>query len=538
MTDAGAGRDEFLSGSGIPIKRIYTPEDIRHIDHAADIGDAGKPPFRRGVHPEMYRKRLWTIRRYSGGGSPEETNSLFRKEYELGQTGFSIALDSPTGAGIDADDPRVFADVGSCGVSISTLLDMEILLEGLPIDKVPLALIAQTMSSYPLTAMLFTVAEKRGIDLKQLRGTTQNDVMTTFALWFLDQVAPVHQRRFALDFIEWCKVVAPRWNAVSFDSYNYRENGINAVQELGMLLAQAIDYIEEELRRPKPMDLNELTARFTFDMGCHNDFFEEIAKFRAARVMWYKIAHDRYGITNPESLRFRFHAQSSGCTHTSQEPYNNLIRIAYQVLACALGGAQSVHANGFDEGLCLPSEQSMLLSIRTEQILQRETKVTNTVDPLGGSYYVEALTAEIERQTWNYLKTIEEKGGITQALQSGWVHGEYVDAMTKHEHSMNDGSTAVVGVNWERAKEEPYEVPLTRANPDVGELQKARIKKVKEQRNNNEVEQALRELRDVTVRSENIMPSVMKAVKAHATLGEICSVWRKLYGVWEYPLRF
>lgn len=529
---------EYFTGSGIPIKRIYNLEDIQDIHTPRDMGDAGEPPFRRGVHPDMYRKKLWTIRRYSGGGSPEETNELYRKEYAMGQTGFSIAFDSPTGAGIDSDDPRVAADVGSCGVAIDSLLDMEILLDGLPIDKAPLAVISQTMSLYPIMAMVFTVAEKRGMNLQTLRGTGQNDVMTTFALWFLDQVAPRHQRRFALDFIEWCYQVAPRWNPVSFDSYNYRENGINAVQELGMLLAQAIDYIEEELKRPHPMDLNLFTSRFTFDMGCHNDFFEEIAKFRAARVLWYKIAHDRYGIANPESLKFRFHAQSSGCTHTTQEPYNNLIRIAYQVLACALGGAQSVHANGFDEGLCLPSEQSMLLSIRTEQILQQETNITNVVDPLGGSYYVEALTNEMIRQTWDYIKEIEEKGGITQALESGWIHGEYIDAMTKHEKAVNQGKKKIVGVNWERLEEEIYEVPTVRANPAVLEIQKERIRKVKRERDNNQVKLALDEIRAASVNNENIMPPVMKAVRAYATLGEVCNVWRDLYGIWEYPLHF
>lgn len=530
--------NEFCSTSGIPIKRIYSPEDIKELEYERDIGDAAKPPFRRGVHPDMYRKKLWTIRRYSGGGSPEETNRLYRQEYSLGQTGFSIAFDSPTGAGIDADDPRVAGDVGACGVSISTLEDMEILLDGLPLEKAPLAIIAQTMSCYPITAMAFTVAEKRGLNIRELRGTSQNDLMTTFAIWFPDQVPPIHHRRFALDFIEWCHEFAPKWHPVSFDSYNYRENGINAVQELGMLLAMAIDYLEEELKRPHPMDLKEFTSRFTFDMGCHNDFFEEIAKFRAARVMWYKIAHDRFGITNPDSLKFRFHAQSSGCTHTTHEPYNNLIRIAYQVLACALGGAQSVHANGYDEGLSLPSDQSMLLSIRTEQILQRETNITHTVDPLGGSYFVETLTDEIEKRTWEYIKKIEEMGGITQALQSGWVHGEYIDAMTKHEQAVNEGKTTVVGVNWEKAAQEPYQVPLVRANPEVVEIQKARIQKVKRERDNVRVLETLDELREATVKNQNIMPSVMKAVRAQATLGEICNVWRDIYGVWEYPLHF
>ena len=402
---------DFVSGSGIPIKEVYTSEDLSGFDEKKDLGLPGQPPFTRGVYRNMYRGKLWTIRRYSGAGTPEETNRLYKREYELGQTGFSVAYDAPTEAGVDSDDPRVIADVGTTGVAVDSLLDMEIMFEGLPIDRVGTSHVSQNMGNLPLTAMYFAMAEKQGIDLKELNGTTQNDIMVGSGnLWLIDQIAPRHVMRLLIDLIEWCAEVAPRWNSVSFDSYNYREQGIDAVQELGQLLATAISYIEELLKRQNQKDLDKFVSHFTFDMGAHNDFFEEIAKFRAARRMWYKIAAERYGCKNPRSWQFRFHAQSSGCTHTYQEPYNNLIRIAYQVLACVLGGAQSVHANGYDEGVCLSTEESMKLSIRTEQILQYETNVVNTVDPLGGSYYVETLTNEVEKRAWDYIKKIEDMG--------------------------------------------------------------------------------------------------------------------------------
>ena len=529
---------EFLSGSGIPVKALYTSEDLSEFSETDDLGQPGQAPFTRGVYENMYRGKLWTIRRFSGAGTPEETNQLYHREYEIGQTGFSIAFDAPTAAGIDSDDPRAAGDVGTTGVAVDSLLDMEIMFDGIPIDKVGTAIISQTMGNLPLTAMYFAMAEKRGLDLQTLNGTTQNDITTGLgAQWLVDQIPPGNALPLMIDLIEWCTEVCPRWHPVSFDSYNYREQGIDAIQELGQLLATAISYVEEELSRPDHMDLDRFMARFTFDMGAHNDFFEEIAKFRAARRMWYKIARERFGCENPACWQFRFHAQSDGCTHTAREPYNNLIRIAYQTMACALGGAQSVHANGYDEGICLSTDESMKLSIRTEQILQHETNVINTVDPLGGSYYVEALTNEVEERTWAYMKQIEDMGGIVPALESGWIHSEYVTASNDHLTKVKDGEITVVGVNrFVEEEDEDRTYPVFETNLQATEQQIEKIKKLKQERDEDRVKQTLAAVRDATLGPGNVMPAVMDAVKAYATISEICGVWREIYGQWQYPI--
>ena len=530
----------FISDSGIPIKSVYTPEDVMDIDYHKyhkDIGLPGRPPFTRGVYSTMYRGRLWTIRRYSGINTPEETNALYRREYELGQTGFSVATDVPTGYGMDCDDPAAFADVGDAGVSISSLRDMETTFEGLPIDKVATALEVSTESGCPLTAMYFAMAEKKGLDISQLRGTTLNDcTASALCAYHRDPLPPEALLRLSVDLIEWCSEYAPKWHPVCLDSYPYREQGINAVQELGLLLATAIQYIEEERGRGK-MPLDKFVRLFAFNMGIHNDFFEEIAKLRAGRRMWYKLTKEKYGIEEPRCWEFRLHVQSSGCTHTTQEPLNNLVRIAYQMLAATLGGAQSMHANGYDEGICLPTEQSMLLSLRTLQILQYETKVVGTVDPLGGSWFVERLTSEIEQRTWEYIKKIDNMGGMIQALSSGWVHREYRDAMLEHERRIACAETVIVGVNKFRLDKEPYQVPIFRPNPKSPEIQIEKLRKLKRERDNNTVIQALKRLEEVSCSNENVMPAVMEAVKAYATIGEITNVLRKIYVVWS-PLQF
>ena len=372
--------------------------------------------------------------------------------------------------------------------------------------------------------------------MRELSGTTQNDITTALGcLYLADQIPPRAQIRLCIDLIEWCEEVAPRWHPVSFDSYNYREQGIDAVQELGLLLATAVAYVEEETRRGR-VPLDRFIRPFTFNLGCHNDFFEEIAKLRAGRRMWHDIARHRYKTQDPRCWQFRFHAQSSGCTHTTQEPLNNLMRIAYQVLACVLGGAQSVHANGYDEGLCLPTEQGMLLSIRNEQILQYETNTVNTADPLGGSYYVEWLTSEVERRTRDYMARIEEQGGIVAALESGWVHAQFIQAMHEHERRVASGETVVVGVNRFRLEEEPHKVPLFRADPQAVEKQSERIARVKRERDGARTARALAELEEASRGDANVMPAVMEAVKAYATVGEICGVWRNIYGLWSYPV--
>ncbi|MCX5999004.1 MAG: methylmalonyl-CoA mutase family protein [Chloroflexi bacterium] len=524
------------TGSGIPVKAVYTPEDVSSIGYERDIGLPGQPPFTRGVYANMYRGRMWTIRRYSGINTPEETNNLYRREYELGQTGFSMAFDVPTGFGLDSDDPRALADVGGDGVPVSSLEDMEITFRGLPLDRVGTALEASTMAGCPLTAMYLVIAAERGYDLKQIRGTTLNDLCASATCaGNAYQIPPHALLRLSADFIEWCCDVVPKWHPMCLDSYPYREQGINAVQELGLILATAIQYIEEGKRRGR-VSLNQFVRRFAFNMGIHNDFFEEIAKLRAGRRMWYRIARERYGIDDPECWLFRLHVQSSGCTHTTQEPLNNLMRIGCQMLAACLGGAQSMHANGYDEGICLPTDQSMLLSIRTGQILQYETGVTNTADPLGGSWLVESLTNEIEHRTWEYIGQIEEMGGMAEAIRSGWVHREYRQAMLEHERGMASGQRAVVGVNRFRLEKEPYKVPIYRPNPKSPEIQVERLRRLRSERDSVKVAEALRRLEEVSRSDRNVMPAVMEAVKAYATLGEVHEVWRRVFGLWAGPM--
>ena len=531
MTDNN--KDQLFSASGIPVRDIYTPEDVKDIDYDKQLGLPGQPPFTRGVYSTMYRGRAWTIRRLTGFNTPEDANKLYRQEYELGQTGFSLAPDMSSCARMDVDDPRVIAEVGYSGVPLSTLEDMEVTFEGLPIDKVSTYL-ADTLYGGQ-TAMYFVMAEKRGIDIKQLRGTTPCDMCTYTAMYSANQLPPQAILRLSVDFIEWCTEHAPRWYPVSFNSYNPRDNGINAVQELGMLMASVIQYLEEAKRRGR-MPLDRFVRRFSFQMAVHNDFFEEIAKLRAARRMWYKIITERYGIEDPRCAQFRVHVQTSGSTHTHQEPLNNLMRIAYQVMAGVLGGAQSIHANGYDEAVCIPTDQSMLLSIRTEQIVQYETNVANTIDPLGGSWYVESLTDEIERRTWEYVHKIEDMGGWVEAINSGWVHKEYTDAIIGHERKLASGETVVVGVNKFRLEKEPYEVPIFRPSPKSAEIQIEKLRRYKSQRDNAEVAQALQKLEEVTRSDDNILPAAMEAIKAGATFGEISNVYLEVYGIYRFPM--
>jgi len=525
-------KEQYFTESGIPVQDIYTPEDVKDIDYDKDIGVAGDPPFTRGVYPTMYRGQLWTIRRLTGYNTPEDTNKLYREEYELGQTGFSIAPDITTCVGMDADDPRVSADVGHSGVPLNSIQDMEVAFADLPIEKVS-TYIAEKHGI--LTTMYFAMAEERGIDLKQLRGTTANDMLAWTCVNLPKQVPPKAYLRYAVDHVEWCAEVAPRWYPVSFDSYNARDMGVSASEELGMLFATAIDYIEEGKRRGR-VPLDQFVRRFSFNVAAHNDLFEEVAKLRAARRMWHKIIRERYGIEDPRCAQFRVHVQSSGSTHTTQEPLNNLVRIAYQALAGVLGGAQSIHANGYDEGVCLPTEQSMLLSIRTEQILQCETGVTNTIDPLGGSYYVEWLTNEIEKRTWEYMQKIEDMGGMAEAIGTGWVHSEYKRASIERARKVGSGEISIIGVNKFRSEKELYKVPIFRPDPESPQIQIEKLKRLRKERDNAKVSETLQKLEKVTLSGENVMPATMEAIKAYATLGEIVDVQIKTYGEWPFPI--
>ncbi len=525
--------DQIKSASGIPIKDLYIPNDIKDIDYDKEIGLPGQPPFTRGVYQTMYRGQLWTIRRLSGFNTPEDTNNLYREEYELGQTGFSIAPDISTASGMDPDDPRVVSDVGHAGAPIYSLEDMETVFDGLPIERVS-TFLADRVGGL-LTPAYFIMAQKRGIPMDQVRGTTANDLCTWSSMELANQPTPHTFLRMSVDLIEWCAENAPRWYPISMNSYNPRDNGITAVQELGMLMATVIQYIEEAKRRGR-VPLDKFVRRFAFNMAVHNDFFEEICKLRAARRMLLKIIRDRYGIDDPKCGQLRVHVQSSGSTHTHQEPLNNLVRIAYQVMAGVLGGAQSIHANGYDEAVCLPTDQSMLLSIRTEQIVALETNVTNTIDPLGGSYFVESLTNEIEERAWDFVKKIEEVGGMAQAINTGWIHREYKAAIIDYERKLRSGEINVVGVNKFRMEKEPHSIPIFKPDPKSADILVERIKRQREQRDNAKVTKALQNLEEVVRSEENTFPAIMEAVKAQATPGELAAIPLKVYGPWTYPI--
>ncbi len=524
---------QIHSASGIPIKDVYTPQDVSNIDYDRDLGQPGQPPFTRGVYSSMYRGQLWTIRRLTGYNTPEETNKRYREEYALGQTGFSIAPDISTATGMDPDDPRVSADVGHAGVPIYSMEDMEAVFDGLPIEKCS-TFLADRVGGL-LTPAYFLMAERRGIPLTQVRGTTANDLYTWSSIGLGNQPMPRGFLRYAVDLIEWCALNAPRWYPVSFNSYNPRDVGISAVQEMGGLIATVIQYVEEQKRRGR-VPIDKFVRRFAFNMAANNDFFEEIAKFRATRRMFQKLIKERYGINDPSCGQLRVHVQSSGSTHTHQEPLNNLVRIAYQVMAAVLGGAQSIHANGYDEAVCLPTEEAMLLAIRTEQIVALETNVTNTIDPLGGSYYVESLTNELEERAWEYVKKIEEVGGMVEAITSGWLHREYKTAIIDYERKLTSGELTVVGVNKFRLEKEPYKVPIFRPDPKSPDILIERMKTLRKQRDNARVAQALKKLEEVVRSEENTFPAILEAVKAHATPGEMADIQLKVCGRWTYPI--
>ena len=527
---------EVKSASGIPLKRVYTPADIGDMNYEESLNFPGKAPYTRGIQPTMYRGRKWTIRQFTGYNTPEETNERFKYEHKMGQTGFSIAFDAVTESGLDATDPRAQDDVGTGGVHVDYIGDMDAMFADLPIDKVSTAVIATPWTACPLTAMYFAVAKKRGIPIETIDGTTQNDLLLfTCCCHLIDLIPPKNLLKISVDLIEWAAENAPHWHPVSIASYNYRENGINAYQEIGLMLAVAVAYIEEELGRDR-LSIDDFAPSMTFHLSSHNDFFEEIAKFRAARRMWYKLITERYKAKKPESAVFKFHVQTAGSSLVYQQPLNNSVRVAYQVLAAALGGVQSMHATSYDEPICLPTEQSVLLSIRTQQIAQNDSNITNVADPLGGSYYVESLTDEIEKRAWEYLEKIEEKGGLISCVESGWIHQEFAKAMTDHTRAVEKGEKMVVGQNCHTMDHEPYDIPIFYPEPE-GTLasQKNKIEKLMKERDSQKAEAALKELKRVSEAEENVMPAVLEAVTEGCTLGEVCNVWRDIYGIWKIP---
>ena len=526
---------KYVTDSEIPIKRLYTPLDVKG-NYLDKVNFPGNPPYTRGIYPTMYRGRVWTMRLFSGHGTPEETNKRWKFLYENGETGFSAAVDALTFNGIDPTNPDGAPEVGTSGVPLYCIDSLFALTEDIPIDKVSVALVVEPFTSAPVCSMYFNMAKMRGYDIKSLIGTTQNDILTmTVGYIPYKNVAPNHILRLACDFIEWTvpQKNVPRWHPINFTGYNYREGGINAVQELAFVFASACSHIDNLIERGWKVD--DFVNRLAFHLAAHKDFFEEIAKYRAARRVWATLMKDRYNAQDPKSMEFRFHVQTAGSSLTAQTPKVNIIRTAIQALEATLGGCQSLHTNSYDEAICLPSEEAALIALRTQQVISDEARIPNTVDPLAGSYYVEWLTDEVEDRVWKYIEKIEKVGSIDKALSTGFLYKEMRDAFHKRRARIEKGEEVFLGVNKYAV---PYDTvtDVFRTNKEAIEIEVDRIKKLKARRDNAKLETILDKLRNVCEKEENIMPVVMEATKEGATVGEICDIYREIWGIWEPPL--
>jgi methylmalonyl-CoA mutase N-terminal domain/subunit len=527
-------RSEFVSTSSRPVQRLYTPLDVADFDYRRDLGWPGEYPFTRGVHSTMYRGRLWTMRMFAGFGTAEETNARYKYLLQQGNMGLSVAFDMPTLYGYDTDAPEALGEFGKCGVAVSSLADMEILFDGIPLGEVSTSMTINSPAAI-LWAMYIVTAEKQGYRRDQLRGTIQNDILKEYIAQKEFLFPPEPSLRLVTDTIEFGCRELPQWNTISISGYHIREAGSTAVQELAFTLANGFTYVEAALARG--LNLDDFAPRLSFFFNVHNDFFEEIAKFRAARRLWARAMRERYGAQDPRSWLLRTHAQTAGVSLTAQQPENNIVRVAIQALAAVLGGVQSLHTNSMDEALALPSEKAVTIALRTQQIIAHESGVTNTIDPLAGSYYVEKLTNEMEAEAERYFRRIEALGGVIPAIESGFFQREIADAAYRYQMEIDTGARTIVGVN-DFVADEPITIPLLEMDPHGYERQVARLKRVRAERDNGAVQKALRELADYARSSENLMPPLIAAVKTYATLGEITDVFREVFGVYHEPVFF
>ncbi len=527
--------ETMQTASGIPIKSLYTPEDISDLDYNRQIGLPGKEPFVRGVYPSMYRGRSWTLRQLAGFGPAEETNKRYKFLLKEGATGINGVFDYPTLRGFDSTDPIARADAGRGGVAIDTLADMQALFDGIPIETTSTSLVTcQPICNISVQSMYFAHAQLSGIPLGQLSGTSQNDfLMETVVTVAPEVLPPRYSFKLSCDAIEYCARHVPRWNPVSFSGYNYRESGCTAVQEVAFVVSNAIASCEELLRRG--FDIDSFAPRLSFFLSAHNDFFEEIAKYRAARRIWCRIMKERFAAKNPDSMKFRYHVQTAGVALTAQQPLNNIARAAYHGLAAVLGGAQSLHIDGYDEALCTPTELSALTALRTNQILQLETGVTHTIDPLGGSYFVESLTSQLEEKILELLQEIERMGGIVRAVESGWIHREISDAAFEYQQAIESGKKPVVGLNCQRVAEEKLPMDLFEV-PETLRIQQEKLKKIKRDRNPDQARRALDAIADGCREDGNLMEVIVESVKSYVTVGEISRTIKECYGTWNMPL--
>ncbi len=529
LTKAPESKQEFKSVSGAVVNRLYTPEDVSDIDYETEIGYPGQYPFTRGYQPTMYRGKPWTMRMYAGFATAEESNERYKYLVSQGSTGLSVAFDLPTQIGYDSDHALAQGEVGKVGVAIDSLRDMEILFDGIPLDKVSTSMTINAPAAV-LLAMYIAVAEKQGVSADQLRGTIQNDILKEYIARGTYIYPTEPSMRLITNIFEYCSKEVPKWNTISISGYHIREAGSTAAQEVGFTLADGIAYVEAAINAG--LDVDTFAPRLSFFFNSHNDLFEEVAKFRAARRLWAKIMKDRFKAKSEKSMMLKFHTQTAGCTLTAQQPDNNIIRVAMQALAAVLGGTQSLHTNSRDEALALPTTQSVTIALRTQQILASETGVTNTVDPLAGSYFIEAKTKEIEEKALEYIQKIDELGGAARAIDLGYIQKEISDSAYNYQMEIESLERIVVGVNKYKVEEESPK-GLLKVDPIVAEMQKKKISDVKASRSSEAVQEKLHNLKMACQGTENVMPHILAAVKEYATLGEICDVMREVFGEYE-----
>ena len=513
------------------VDRLYTPADVAELDFSRDISFPGEFPYTRGIHPTGYRGKMWTMRQFAGFSTPEETNSRFRYLLEQGQTGLSVAYDLPTLMGYDADSPLSEGEVGKCGVAVSSLADMEVLFDRIPLEQVSVSQTINAPASV-LLAMYLVVAEQQGADWRKISGTLQNDILKEYIAQ-KEWIYPIQPAmKLVVDTFEFCTQHVPRYNPISVSGYHIREAGATAVQELAFTLRDGLEYVDWGLKAG--LNVDEFVPRISFFFNAHNDFFEEVAKYRAARRIWAREMRERFGSTNERTLKLRFHTQTAGVSLTVQQPLNNIVRVAIQALAGVFGGTQSLHTDAYDEALALPTDQAALIALRTQQIIAEETGVANTVDPLGGSYFVEALTNKMEQGALDYFRKIDAMGGMVAAIEKGFPQREIQDSAYHYQKAVERGDQVIVGVN-KYEMDENSSIPILAINESVRAHQIERLDAARAKRDGGAVQNALEKLKRAAQKMENTMPATIEAVRAYASLGEICSALRDVYGVYEEP---
>ncbi len=527
-------KEEFETYSGIPMARLYTPSDVKDQDYLNDLGFPGMPPYTRGIYPTMYRGRFWTTRQLAGFGTPEDCNRRLKFLLEQGANGLNLVFDYPTLRGYDSDNPLVKDDVGHGGVAIDSLSDMETVFDGIPLDKISTSLIiCNPSTAITILAMFLLVAQGHGIKTEEIDGGTQNDFMMETVVTHAPHIMlPEHSFKMCCDIIEYCTKYVPKWHPVGFVGYNIREIGTNAIQELAFVISHAKTCVKELVARG--LDVDSFAPSFSFFMAAHNDFFEEIAKYRAARRIWCKIMKEEFRAKDPRSYVFRFHAQTAGSSLTAQQPLINTARVAIQALAAVLGGVNSLHCDAYDEALSTPSELSATVALRTQQIIQYETNVAHTTDPLGGSYYLEHLTNELEKRVFDQIAKIDELGGMVTAVEKGWIHGEILRSAYEYHSARQSGELKVVGFNCFKLEEEP-QIEISRPDPKTAERQAEKLASLRRERDDAKVAEAVADIAKKCENGENLMPAVLQAVDVQATIGEITDVLRRSFGAWTPP---